>query len=63
MKMQHDDFELWIRERSSGCMEPSEIDELCIGDLDFASGEYTFLDISVQAQWEAWQAALQLKVI
>lgn len=58
MKMQHDNFESWIRERCSGCMESSEIDELCKGDLDFESGEYTFSNQSVQAQWEAWKAAL-----
>ena len=58
MKMSHDDFENWIRERSSGCMEPSDIGELCKGDLDFDSGEYTFQNQSVQSQWEAWQAAL-----
>jgi hypothetical protein len=55
-KMLHDDFEAWLRERSSGCMEQSEIDGICEGDLDFDSGEYTFRDQSVQAQWEAWQA-------
>lgn len=56
-KMSHDDFEAWIRERASGCMEQSKVDEMCKGDLDFDSGEYTFRDQSVQAQWESWQAA------
>jgi len=59
MKMIHDDFEAWIRNRASGCMEPEEIDALCKGELDFESGEYTFRDASVQGQWEAWQAALE----
>lgn len=61
MKMPHDDFEAWIRERSSGCLEESEINDLCKGDLDFESGEYTFQNQSVQAQWEAWRAALDTK--
>jgi hypothetical protein len=58
MKMQHDDFENWIRERAGACVEPEVIDELCKGDLDFDSGEYTFRNAGVQAQWAAWQAAL-----
>jgi len=58
-KMIHDDFEAWIRDRSRGCMEPCEIDELCKGDLDFESGDYTFRDLAVQGQWEAWQAAIE----
>lgn len=57
--MLHDDFEAWIRARAIGCMEQDEIDELCKADLDLASHEYTFRDDSVQAQWEAWQAALR----
>ncbi len=56
-RMMHDDFEAWIRERASGCMEQSEIDAICEGDLDFDIGEYAFRDQGVQAQWEAWQAA------
>lgn len=56
-KMLHDDFEAWIRDRARGCMEQEEIDELCKADLDLDSHEYTFRDDSMQAQWEAWQAA------
>lgn len=59
MKMTHDDFEAWIRDRSRCCMEQEEIDRACIGELDFDSGEYTFRDDAVQAQWEAWQAAIE----
>ena len=60
-KMMHDDFESWIRERSRGCMEQDEIDDLCKGDMDFDSGEYTFRNLSVQGQWEAWQASYENK--
>jgi len=58
-KMMHDDFEAWIRDRCRACIEESEIDELCKGDLDFDSGDYTFRDPTVQGQWEAWQAAME----
>lgn len=57
MKMMHDRFEAWIRERCSGCLEQYEIDQLCTGELDFDSGEYTFNATEVQGQWEAWQEA------
>ena len=55
-KMMHDDFETWLRDRCRGCMEQDEIDEICLGDADFDTGEYTFSTPSVQGQWEAWQA-------
>lgn len=57
MKMKHDAFEAWIRERCRGCVEQEDIDQLCAGELDFDSGEYTFHDSEAQGQWEAWQAA------
>lgn len=57
MKLVFDAFERWVRERSSGCMEPSELDELCKGDMDIESGEYVFRNPGVQGQWEAWQAS------
>ena len=56
--MLHDDFEAWIRDRCRGCMEQEEIDEYCRADLDLETFEYTFQNEAVQAQWEAWQAAL-----
>ena len=59
MKMQHDEFETWIRDRCRGCLAQDEIDQLCIGELDFDSGEYTFSSTEVQGQWEAWQAATE----
>jgi hypothetical protein len=59
MKMMHDDFEAWIRDTARGCMEEKEIDTFCHGELD-QSGEYTFSDQHVQAQWMAWQAACRL---
>lgn len=59
MKMKHDAFEAWIRDRCRGCIEQDDIDQLCIGELDFDSGEYTFLSTEVQGQWEAWQAATE----
>lgn len=58
-KMLHDDFEAWIRDRCRCCMEQDEIDLYCLADLDLNSGEYTFRNEAVQAQWEAWQAAIQ----
>ena len=47
LKMQHDDFEQWVRNRSRSCMESAEIDEICKGHLDFDSGEYWFFDNAV----------------
>jgi len=58
-KMMHDDFESWIRDRSRGCIEQHEIDDLCKGDVDFESHIYTFRDPGVQGQWEAWLAAIE----
>jgi hypothetical protein len=58
-KMLHDDFEAWIRDRARGCEVPGIVDELCKGEMDFDSGEYTFENPGVQAQWKAWQAAYQ----
>jgi len=58
-KMMHDDFEVWIRNDCRGCLEQCEIDALCEGDMDFDTGEYTFRDVTVQGQWEAWQAAME----
>jgi len=55
-KMMQDDFESWIRDRCRACIEESEIDDICKGDLDFESRIYTFRDATVQGQWEAWQA-------
>jgi hypothetical protein len=58
MKLDFDDFESWIRDRSLGCMDADEIERLCRGGYDIeAEGPYTFEDQSVQAQWEAWQEA------
>lgn len=59
MKMLHDGFEAWVRDCSRGCLEPSEIDELCMGEFDFDGETYHFTDPTVQAQWEAWQAAIE----
>jgi len=59
-KMMHDDFEAWIRYRCRACIEESEIDDICKGDMDVDTGEYTFRDVTVQGQWEAWQAAIAL---
>lgn len=59
MKMTHDDFEAWIRDRCRCCVEQDDIDQLCSGELDFDSGEYTFCSSEVQGQWEAWQAAIE----
>lgn len=63
MKMMHDDFEAWVRDRCRGCMEQNEIDDICQGGLDFETGEYTFLDSVTQAQWEAWKAAREFNWI
>ncbi len=60
MKMIFDEFEAWIRDRSRGCMEQHEIDAICAGDMDFETGEYTFLDPVTQGQWEAWQASANI---
>lgn len=57
MKMSHDTFERWIRDRCRGCMEESEIHEICKGELECESGDYEFDDPFIQGQWEAWQAA------
>ena len=62
MKLAFDDFEKWIRERSQGCMEQGEIENLCKGNLDFTSGDYTYFDQGMQAQWEAWQASTKVKI-
>jgi len=60
MTLEFDAFEAWIRDQARGCMERSEIDEFCVGEMDFDSGEYTFQDLTVQAQWVAWQAASKM---
>lgn len=60
MKMLHDDFENWLRDRCRCCMEPEEIDAYCKADLDMESGEYVFRNEAVQAQWEAWRTARAL---
>lgn len=60
-KMPHGSFEAWIRARAGGCVEPDLIDELCKASFDFGSGEYVFCNAGVQAQWEAWQAAIEMK--
>lgn len=62
-KIMRVNFESWIRDRSRCCMEPHELDELCWGDMDVASGAYTFVDAVVQGQWEAWQAACESAVV
>lgn len=60
--MQHDEFEAWVRDRSRGCLDDAEIDELCRGELDFDSGDYVFTNLVVQGQWEAWQAAMSSRL-
>jgi len=54
-----DAFEAWIRDRSRGCMEQDEIDEICKGSFDLDGEWYGFECPAVQAQWEAWQAAIE----
>ena len=61
MRMAFDDFEKWIRERCQGCMEQGEVENLLKGNLDFTSGDYTYFDQGIQAQWEAWQASTKVK--
>ena len=58
MRMNHDYFEEWLRDRMRGCEEQETIDTLCQATMDMDSGEYVFDDPGVQAQWEAWQACL-----
>lgn len=59
-QLEFDTFELWIRDRSRGCLDELEIEDLCRGEMDFETGEYTFLNQSVQSQWEAWQESARL---
>lgn len=58
-QLEMDRFEAWIRDRSRACMMDYEIDDLMSGSFDIdGSGGFIFEDSAVQAQWEAWQAAL-----
>jgi len=61
MKNERDAFEAWIRDCARGCMEQEEIDELCKCEADFDGETYHFLNPIVQAQWDAWSAALDNK--
>ena len=51
-------FHAWVKHRASGCMDDKEVANLLIGGLDNCVGGFSFQDDGVQAQWDAWQAAL-----
>ena len=52
-------FNAWVRGRSQGCMSDDEISGILATDCEDPS---EYVDQSVQAQWEAWKAALEFEV-
>lgn len=57
----HDKFREWLRSRSNDCEQLKLVlDNLLAGEYDSEKQEYTFFHAPVQAQWEAWKAALDL---